>query len=599
MTVVIAIPVFRVGCKVGIDRGRAWSVIDEVVLWMIARQSKTVTELSHQADLPHQLIIASIARLMRFRLIEVDPSGTVMAFRASSYGFKAVSGGHPLPYFPKRIARRVSFIIEWATGDFFPTRQAPRLLSAYRLDQERQAGTEVRIISVEGGGPSMSHEANLNRLSEIAARGWDEQVALVDGRTATLRDDEFMVLRVIDSEAQGLPQSAGSTLRDLVSNAAKLPAGTKTVSVTYLGPREIDHIDPVSHACNFDEKDIIIGGTPHRECLESMLEKTHRRMIVHSTFLDAKRFAILADAIRSACARGVKFDLLWGAEKDEDTEKRNSEAALEIARIVREDPGLNGRVNVRMRSTGSHAKVILHDTAEDGWIAAVGSCNWLSSPFQAVELSVVLRDQHVVAGVAYSLNRLVGRRGLADDLATELAVIIRDLREYQKGDGSAKVTVIVGDAHDQLIRTASGAKYRFLVGCHRLGSTARPGAIMQGETAARREGVKATVLYTQTSGPLKNRHARALEIEADGNGLILRKTRNPPLHGKFVTWDDDDVVITSLNWASAASDPDFPWADIGIHLQLKNIGAALATRLESIFPELREAQGSSLPAGSS
>jgi hypothetical protein len=96
MTVVIAIPVFRVGCKVGIDRGRAWSVIDEVVLWMIARQSKTVAELSSQADLPHQLIIASIARLMRFRLIEVDPSGTVMAFRASSYGFKAVSGGHPL-----------------------------------------------------------------------------------------------------------------------------------------------------------------------------------------------------------------------------------------------------------------------------------------------------------------------------------------------------------------------------------------------------------------------------------------------------------------------------------------------------------------------
>ena len=190
----------------------------------------------------------------------------------------------------------------------------------------------------------------------------------------------------------------------------------------------------------------------------------------------------------------------------------------------------------------------------------------LSSPFQAVELSVVLRDQHVVAEVAYSLNRLVGRRGLADDLATELAVIIRDLREYPKGDGSAKIAVIVGDAHDQLIRTASGAKSRFLVGCHRLGSTARPGAIMQGETAARREGVKATVLYTQTSGPLKNRHARALEIEADGNGLILRKTKNPPLHGKFVTWDDDDVVITSLNWASAASDPDFPWADIGIHI---------------------------------
>lgn len=121
---------------------------------------------------------------------------------------------------------------------------------------------------------------------------------------------------------------------------------------------------------------------------------------------------------------------------------------------------------------------------------------------------------------------------------------------------------------------------------------------MQGETAARREGVKATVLYTQTSGPLKNRHARALEIEADGNGLILRKTKNPPLHGKFVTWDDDDVVITSLNWASAASDPDFPWADIGIHIKSKEIGAVLTARLDAIFPELREVRGASSPIGS-
>jgi cardiolipin synthase A/B len=121
---------------------------------------------------------------------------------------------------------------------------------------------------------------------------------------------------------------------------------------------------------------------------------------------------------------------------------------------------------------------------------------------------------------------------------------------------------------------------------------------MQGETAARREGVKATVLYTQTSGPLKNRHARALEIEADGNGLILRKTKNPPLHGKFVTWDDDDIVVTSLNWASAASDPDFPWADIGIHIKSKEIGAVLTARLDAIFPELREVRGASSPIGS-
>lgn len=592
MTVVIAVPVFRVACKVGIDRGRAWSVVEEVILWAITRQSKTVPELSLETNLPRQVIVSSIARLMRFRLVEVNPKDGTVAFRASDYGFKAVSGGHPLPYFPKRVARRVSFVIEWATGDFFPTRQVPRLLSAFRLDQERQAGVEVRTVFVEGGGPSMSHQANLNRLSEIAARGWDEQVALVDGRTATLRDDEFMVLRVIDGEAQGLPQSAGPTLRKLVAEAAALPPGTTRVPVTYSGPREARDTEAASHACDFNGKDIIIGGTAHRDCLEAMLGQAHRRMIIHSTFLDAKRFQLLADPIRAACLRGVKFDLLWGAEKDDETEEKNATAASDIAKFIRDDPAMKGRFSVRMKSTGSHAKIILHDTAEDGWIAAVGSCNWLSSPFQSVELSVILRNPHVVADLAMAIQRLVGRRGLADDMATEMAVTTRDLRRHTTPPGPAKVSIVIGEIHDQLIRTASGASYRFLVGSHRLGSTARPGAIMQGETAASRNGVKAIVLYTQPSGPLKNRHTRVLEEEAETNGLILRRTRKPPLHGKFAVWDHDDVVITSLNWASAATDPDFPWGDIGVHINLAGIGDELAGRLEAILPELRELESS-------
>ncbi|MCL4853290.1 MAG: hypothetical protein KJZ78_18180, partial [Bryobacteraceae bacterium] len=240
------------------------------------------------------------------------------------------------------------------------------------------------------------------------------------------------------------------------------------------------------------------------------------------------------------------------------------------------------------KSTGSHAKVILYDTAEDGWIAAVGSCNWLSSPFQSVELSVILRNQHVVADLALCIQRLVGRRGLADDMATEMAVTTRDLRRHASSQGRSKVSIVIGETHDQLIRTASGASHRFLVGSHRLGSTARPGAIMQGETAAGRPGVKAIVLYNQPSGPLKNRHTHVLEEEADRNGLILRRTRKPPLHGKFAAWDEDDVVVTSLNWASAATNPDFPWGDIGVHVRSPGIAGELATRLETILPELRE-----------
>ncbi len=110
---------------------------------------------------------------------------------------------------------------------------------------------------------------------------------------------------------------------------------------------------------------------------------------------------------------------------------------------------------------------------------------------------------------------------------------------------------------------------------------------MQGEVAAARPGVDVIILYTQTSGPIKNRHGRALAEEARANGVTLARTpKKLPLHGKFVAWDHDDVIVTSLNWASASSDPDFPWGDIGVHIHGAEIASNVLARLETLFPEL-------------
>ena len=111
---------------------------------------------------------------------------------------------------------------------------------------------------------------------------------------------------------------------------------------------------------------------------------------------------------------------------------------------------------------------------------------------------------------------------------------------------------------------------------------------MQGEVAARRDGVQATLLYTQTSGPLKNRHARALAEEARADGVLLRRTKKIPLHGKFIAWDDDDLIVTSSNRASASADPDLPWGEIGVYIHAPGIASDALSHLGRIFPELND-----------
>ena len=67
----------------------------------------------------------------------------------------------------------------------------------------------------------MSHEANLNRLSDIAARGWDQPVALIDGRTATMRDDPGTWYCVSSMGNRRVYRNqTGQELRRLVGEAA-------------------------------------------------------------------------------------------------------------------------------------------------------------------------------------------------------------------------------------------------------------------------------------------------------------------------------------------------------------------------------------------
>lgn len=579
MSLLIAVPIARISCTVVIERAGAWSAIDEVILLMITKQALTMTELAALTDQPHQVIVASIARLMRFRLVEVVLGDGGPALRASAFGLASVTGGHPLPVFPTRTGRRCSFVVEFATGDFFPSSQV-QVMSLSKLRRQPQ----TRVLTVEGGGPSLSQADNLARLNEIAARGWDERVAGIDSRTANLRDDEFMIVRILDGEPQGLPERAGPALRELIAEAAAKPAGVTQVTVTYNGPKPPPIETIRTYDCEFAAEDLVIGGDAHRNLFTDLLARAHRRMIIHSTFLDAKRFAALKDVFHDACVRGVQFDLLWGDDDEDEATSRSAVAVGEIMALVRDDPDMRDQFLVHHASTGSHAKILLLDTEEGDWIGVLGSCNWISSPFNAVELSVVLRNQHLVADLCGVLQRMVGRRGLADRLANEMGITANDLRREPVRGGMTKISIVVGAGHDELMRRASlEANISLVVGCHRLGAAARPGAILQGEAAATRN-VAATVIFTYPSGPLKNRHARGLKVETGANGVRLVQVGKTQLHGKFLTWDDDDLVVSSLNWTSGSADPDHPWNDVGIYLNAPGLAARALTALEAFFP---------------
>lgn len=585
----IAIPVYHFSCTVGIDKGRAWSVADEILLWAVHRSPRTIGELAIASNLPRSLVVASIARMMRFRLVEVSLLSAGAAIRATELGTAFV--GKSLPYFPKRISRRVSFVVDRFSGGLFRRRDV-HLMSAGALEREKRHGVDVRTVLVEGGSPTMSAEENFQRLANLSTRGYDEQLASIDGRTASQRDDEVLAIDVVDGVVTGLPRDADARLRALVERLARQPAGGD-VTVPYVGPKDTVDTEGAPIPSSLSPEDVLVGGEAHRQAFLRLLERAERRVIVHSTFLDAAKFHALRDAFRETCRRGVTLDILWGAEADDETIAKNSDSAARIMTSVRADPDLVGRVRVHMRSTGSHAKVVLCDAPSGEWMAVVGSCNWLLSPFRAVELSAVLREPCAVATVALALARLVGRRGsVFDNVSGELALLAQRLRERpSKPDANGEVALVAGDAHERIVRLASGiASSRIVVGSHRLGTTARPGALLQSQFAATRAGVAATLVYTRVSRPMVEDDAAKLKTEMAAKGVLLIQAEKPGLHGKFLAWDDHDIVVTSFNWASASVDPIFPEAELGVHLRSPGIGADVLRRLADLIPRMRSSE---------
>lgn len=592
MSVVVCLPVRFVRCRAMMDHGWDWSIIDEALLLGLAlgRTEGSLAALSRDSSLPSQVVAASLARLMRFRLIEVRPDHEATAFVASPAGLDLVRAGGPLPRFPREVAQRFSFVVERYAGECFLERDV-RLSRPEDLRRERAAGADVRLIEVSEAGAD-AHEASLGRLVDLLERRGERRLLRLLPRETVIRDDLLLRVQVVDGAARNLPKSASEELRSMIEGVAAERRGV-AARVRPVGHRHSEGPSYEAIACDFDPDDLVIGGSAQRALLVRLLGIATRRFVLHSTFLDAERFGELAEAFGQAAARGVTIDLLWGVEPETDKDGRNARAAKAIASAIASDPALKERVHIRMRVTGSHAKMLLADNGADGWVAAVSSCNWLSSKFQPVEVTAVLRCPLAVADAMLMLQGMIAERGLSTELASDLYLTARDLRRsaaaVDSRGANSSVTVLGGARHEGLLRAASGmVKQILVVGSNRLGSTARTGAILPGELAAERDGVDVAVLYAQASGPLKKRHARELAEEAARNGVRLIQTSKIPLHGKFVLWDDDDVVVTSLNWASASTDDSFPAGEVGVHIRSPGLALRMLAELGQTFPALIE-----------
>lgn len=580
MTIYIAAWHYR--ARVIVQRTWGWSPVEELVLMHLDETPGTMETVRVRLGLNAQVVGATLSRLMQFGLVELRVS-PVPLLSTSALGRQFIRSGQPLP------ERTID-------------REIPVNLVYERIGQSVFRRRDVDLIHERDVGP-VDYAV---RFARDEPGETDETMALRVGRfmAGTLRPGEWLRgVRAVNSVLRrGYLRIDLNNVRNGVfpkGSSDELTGALRATLKTGLLPQ----ITPEPQASlpsietEFDADGFLIGSADHVDQFVKIVDRAAQDVFVLSTFVAAQadergreqRDRIL-DTLERAIKRGVRCHLFFGTSLDEDAKHAQ---AMEEIRVRLSAGGLTrGYLQVHRDPVRSHAKFLVADDGDGGAVVVIGSCNWLSSPFSAVEVSVLLRAGGAAVGLDV-LRSIVSPIFDASRARENLRFMAAELRRSSEDAGhrrasssgrpKARLSVIYAADHEPLLRKAAhDAQRRFVCCTHRLGAPMVPALFTPAEVAGRRlDDVR--VLYSRQTGPVKRRHVSAQRERLHGLVDVIG-VREPQLHCKFLLWDDDHVVVSTMNWGSQSGRIDAPLDEIGIHLEGPGLAKELLERVERLLP---------------
>lgn len=564
----VAVPVLRGKRRFIILKGRPWSGVEHLILQSLAKAPKSVRELAEASTLPRRLVIEMLIRLMRVGWVEIAVGQSGSTFRATSVGAEQAAG-EELPSPSRSTKRWIPFVVDQITGTPYRARDFPSFSRA--KVEAREKLEKIIWLKPERSMDDFEPRDLLTNLTEE-----DEQIIGFDASHEKF-SDLYAVVAVRDGKVEGLPGRAPAFLESQVLVAAQSepdePLDQSEKRRTHIA--EVFAPEPELRQAVFGVDDLVVGGPAHEARLASAIQKAASRIIIHSTFVSADGLNAVLSGLKQAANRGVRVDILWG-QGENSPKSAETRALLGAFREVIAREGYEGRIILHPHSTGSHAKILIADDDSGGrFSATVGSCNWLSAAFGSFDVSVKSRDPGIVSDLFNVVAKMTrGRDGHWADWTAELVQLSLAACEEPAPKGlKAEACLVLGADHGRFMRKARDqAERRIFVASHRWSEIGNRSIVIPAISAVEANGsIQARIYYNQVSGRLTNSDATSRMLELRESGVSIQPVHEPRLHAKLLAWDDDSILITSLNWLSADVSQDNPLQEVGIFVRFPRV----------------------------
>ncbi|MEX0448003.1 phospholipase D-like domain-containing protein [Xenorhabdus sp. SGI246] len=585
--------------KFKIFKGHRWGALDHFLLLEISHKSYPIDELSSKSNLPQRLIIEIIIPFMKLGWVELVELDSKYHFRITENG-RNVANLEELPYEREPMESTRRFLIDPKTAKCYRVNARNQNYQTYKkpranelLKNKTSIATELNIKNPKYT-PFLSDVLNCVEDTDEEVIGYEERV----NDRPYYQNTTFAIAQVDEADnITGVPSDISKELADDIIAAANLkrienkekndsPNNISKLSKYNTEPHENRFEE---HFIDESEFSIISGAESHRDHLIDMIDNAISRIIIHSTFIQLKNFQVIFQKLVYSAQRGVQVDILWGQEEPDDERNIGSYnqflSGLSVYRDEIVKLGLTSLFTIHSDPTGSHAKVIVCDTMEYGYGVTIGSCNWLASGFNRYECSVFVTNNSLITEILDIMSIMSkGKSRVSNYLSKSISAISYELKKTFHNSPSelsqnknVKIKIVTkNEHHDYVLDARDNAQHSIFIASHRISNNAeRPILTPLISSMTDNNNLNINMYYSSLSGGINTQQLEEISDSLRENGIFLEKKKNPISHAKILSWDNDHILITSLNWLSASAYGN-PYDELGFYIEKKGIFSVIS-----------------------
>lgn len=584
--------------KLNVTRTDGWSVLDFIILREIAKRQTlySIEYLSEISQLPKQIILQIIIPFLRMGWVELDRTQNPICLAITSAGLVASDKNELPPVFASYIANR-EYLIDPIVGKVIGLLRFKNIATYNYLRIQELKASEDNFVILQIVNPhffvdedsllkeiTYSHEV-ANILERLEVYPTEKRFVIFN---VSIVNKKVIVDRFYNKYNEWFNAEIFDHIENNVNSLIVNDNFKKINLINELNKLNVSPKDrnPASFSIGANEVDLVLGGPFNKEKFKDLINNAESYLIIQTTYIGGE-WALddYIDDLKNAADRQVIITILWGKDNEGFTQTGEYQKVLDYFK-TKFNPSQAKFVKLQ-EQCGSHAKFIISDHSVLGDVVLVGSCNWLFSKFERFEASVLFKNSHIVKYfLSLASDISTGKSGIYHSTSNYIANLISTIpinKHEKHSSQNILVQVLMKDQHYFYIQRAKNeARDKVLVLSDKISDVAhRPiiNALEECQAKTKR------IFYSDfDKDRISNESVRAMEQAASEKGIKLLRhnwNRIKTNHSKVLAWDDNDLVISSLNWlssnASVANHKHELLHEIGIYLNSPNIAKQFIT----------------------